>query len=232
MKKLVLLLLMAVATGESTWAQYINNGKVVNKDGTPISGAIVRGKGLMSSTTSNMDGSFSLETTLPIKQIEATYMGKTKIENRTDYTIIKFGKRGNTSSSHPAVGSLFSSSDHPLFVAAQGGYATETENAVVGFMLGYSKSWGGYLSAMLSGDDYKLFTAGVIKRVYKAFNVYVGGGVVQYPYDDYDYYEETGSTAVLDIGLLFKINHFTVNLGMAAEFEEVASFRLGIGYAF
>ena len=151
-------------------------------------------------------------------------MGKTKTQKRTEYTTIVFGTQDGS-------GRSTSRSEYPWFLVASGGYqfGGEYNSPMVGIMLGYSESWGGYLAGMYGQNDNTLLTAGIIKRVSKTFNVYLGGGVAQYSYEDW---WEPEVAPVVDLGLLFKFNRLMLNFGMAADFSEVASFRVGFGYAF
>ena len=219
---------MAAALCGSAEAQFINNGKVVNRKGYPISGATVRGKGLMSSTTTNMDGSFSFETTLPIKHIEASYMGRKKTQKRTDYTVIKMGDGG----------SIGSSDEHPWFVNGQLGSDVERDGVGGGLMAGYAKNWGGYLNIII-GDDANLITAGIIRKIYKGVNFYIGGGYVSLQKEEsyyyyYGSYVETydDDAFCADAGFLFKIGRITANIGFATEFDDIYALRVGVGYSF
>lgn len=220
MKKYFLLLLLAVASYESAYAQFVNNGKVIDKKGKPISGATVRGKGLMSSTTSNMDGSFSFETTLPIKQIEASYMGRSKTKKRTDYTVITLGKGSGSS------GSL---DNHPWFVNAQVAINDNGEYNGVGLMTGYAENWGCYLNLLVAHDNY-MVTGGVIKTIAKGIKIFIGCGLAEHEEHYYAYYNKSEFAA--DAGFLFKISRFTANIGIASDFDKTNTFRIGLGYSF
>lgn len=139
--KHLLFLLVVLFTAQAE-AQNVYNGKVRDKAGLPVSGATVRGKGLMNSTTTNMDGSFSLETTLPIKKIEASYPGK----RITTASIRSKGEVIDITLKNPSWFVSYKPNHYRLFVNAQMAML-ETGHELgpsLGLMVGYVKNWGVY----------------------------------------------------------------------------------------
>jgi len=92
MKKRLAFIALLFSFFTTASAQYVTSGKVIDKYGNPISGAKVMGKGTSRFVTTGMDGSYSLETSIPIKKVVVNSLGKqTKtqsIQKKDPYTIV------------------------------------------------------------------------------------------------------------------------------------------------
>ncbi len=233
-------------------AQYVTSGKVIDEKGDPVSGAKVRAIGSTRTTETGVDGSFTLETTIPIKRVEASSLGKTSATQMVDekYTIITLEKRNwwNTSQDR-----------YQWFVCAEGAFlSTDSKDFPFGLMIGLVKQYGFYIRGMFSGlpsseakwdgnstfystgklkTGYMSVTAGGMIRLGCPIYLYAGAGwqkrVVTVEHLSGKYYEneeKTKSGIAIDAGAMLHVSSFIINVGTTLGCK--ASVHFGLGYKF
>ena len=187
----------------SGFAQYVTKGRVIDQYGNPLSDAKVQGKGTSKYTTTGIDGSFSLETAVPLKKVEVTSLGKNKKVKRVDGETTIMLKDANWFTENP--------DRYHWFVNAQVGLLSkDSKDVPVGVMGGMVKHVGFFAKVMYSGipstesgdgrgytGNYKTgyfsAVAGPVVRLFSPIHLYVGAGyvkrVVAYEASDNKYYE-------------------------------------------
>ncbi len=259
MKRKLMFMSMLFATVLCAQAQYVTSGRVFDQYGNPISGAKVLGKGTSRSVITGIDGSFSLETTVPVKKVEVSYMDKQKktqsVSSKEDYTIVTL-KDPSWWTKKP--------DRYQWFVSAESAFLGGNQKCVpLGLMVGYVKQFGGYVRGIFSGmpktdgeieydhgfftgekkDGYMAVTAGGIVRLGIPLYLYVGAGyhnrTIALEHANKKWYRKNGfehshygsyKGLAIDGGLIFNPGPIMINVGVTG--YNRLSFHLGVGYKF
>ena len=185
----VLLALSAAAT-----AQHVVQGRVLDRYGNPISDAKVQGKEMATYTETAIDGSFVLETAVPVKKLMVTAFGKAP-------RLKKKSKVGSTDIVMDDLNWYNEKQDYMRwFLLAQCGLLSkDSKDVPFGVMFGQVKKFGWYGKLMFSGlpstietqqESYEeealktgniktgFFSAsvGAVVRIYGPLHFYFGGG--------------------------------------------------------
>lgn len=243
MKSLILSLALIVCGG-TAFAQTTITGKVVDSKGIPMPGAKVQEKGTGTSVLTNMDGTFSIETTKSKPKLTATYVGWNTTTKKTEQggdNVIKMGKSGWWS---------YKPDHYQWFldvnVAFPGTNQSKFKSPAFGIMLGRLKNVGWYAKAQFNGlreNGYhndlwltgktriKYFAAGAgaIFRLGCPIHLYTGVGYHNFNIEDemvcghyhvrghsYDYDLEggPGNALYLDLGIMLRYKHIFVRGGL------------------
>ena len=224
------------------------------KTGNFLPGAEVTVIGGAESTTTDADGSFSLEVGQFAKRMIARYAGMSDKKMRIGDKDMVFRMRKNQ-------GTWFLSLQGGVIFGPKAPYASSNYYSNIlgnlGLMGGYLSKWGFYAKFMCSPTKYEALPmgfAGVTKRVLPWMHASLGLGAglgLQYRHDSYysssysySYNKYGAAIQVMpEIGVIFKIpKHLTANIhygiGICAESGGYRSADLnhnltfGIGYAF
>ncbi len=259
MKKLFLLtgLLMASLIAS---AQQVVSGTVTDKDGNPIPGAKVEIVGSTESCITELDGTYSIETTNnKAKRVKVQYAGmQTKVEKIKPGMIVKLST-SNWWSAKP--------DKYRWLVSLQGAFPEEdASNPSLGLMLGRVKNIGWYIKGVYSptqstdydahdwnwseynnrwftGKDnhsYWAATGGLIVRLGCPIHLYAGAGyserVVAWEMADGKYAERHhfGGEVALDYGLMMRFDRWVINGGVLMDTDNMKHCigNFGIGYCF
>ncbi len=238
MKKTFFLIMLCCLASISVIAQTtkVVKGAVIDKNGNPLPGAVVEATGGAENTVVDADGTFSIEVPVWLKSLTAKYAGmKDKKKNINGNNLI-FEMRPNS-------GNWFTSL---VTSYACGGYEVGDGYWRLGVMGGYMDNWGGYAKLMfpLADDCEKIpsVSLGVIKRIYKVANFYLGAGWNPIPdYDNYwDCFEGNESCLMLETGLIFNLSKkINMNIGVVYNTDSTEEFscesfeiQFGVGYRF
>lgn len=240
MKKLMCMLLLACA-GATALAQStkVIKGAVVDKNGNPLPGAQVEATGGAESTTTDADGTFSLEVPMWLKSATARYAGMRdkKLKTSSSDMIFRMKKDYGGGWFVSAVGSLTL------------GDWEDSPTGKAGVMGGYLGNWGGYVKSMwfCAGAEepaVPMVSAGVIKRICRPLYAYLGVGYTKALCDDeywdwgYDYWwVDEEDAAVFEAGFIYKpIPHLMLSLGYAVSPSFCCAVNhdimLGVGFCF
>jgi hypothetical protein len=145
MKKLSVLFALLLS-GIVASAQYVTEGKVIDKYGNPISGASVQGVGTSRFATTGIDGSYSLETPVRVKKIKVSSVGKQtrheSVSKKGSYTVVTL-KEPSWWQNRPE--------EYHWFVSAQ--MDAGLKNCMpMGIMAGYVKRYGFYVRGVLTSS--------------------------------------------------------------------------------
>ncbi len=204
MKKTLFAVLMLMATVTvSAQSTRTVKGAVIDKSGNPLPGAEVSATKGAESTTTDADGTFTLEVPIWLKSVTARYAGKRdKTMKTSDEMIFRMkNASGNRQWILNAIGGIGIGPG-----SSRGDYSSSLGQ--VGLMAANLGKWGGYAKVYWqpAGDEAGApnFSIGATKRVYKGLHVGIGVGFVwtnqcknqyyqsiTYPYDyatsTYDY---------------------------------------------
>lgn len=259
MKKLLLILFPLLAFSYLATAQSAKDslsvlkGRVLDTDNRPVAGALVENAGNTAErTTTDMNGNFSLQSQNSVKSIKIHYMGMQTVKKKaeTDMTVHMRDNKGWWSNSPDRM---------RLFAMVEIAVAeTKHITPAYGFMIGQVKEWGWYVKGVFNEEkstsesinfdpnnvwvyskvkpSYMAFTAGVVRRLWSPFHVYVGAGYQRRKvawetsiYKDYVEYDDDscdGGVAV-DAGLMFHASHFSINAGVT--YNQDCDFAIGAG---
>lgn len=191
--KLVVSCMALLMGAASVSAQVETKGKVIDKYGNPISGAKVEGVGTSVSTTTELDGSFVLETPITIKKVKASASGMTskKAKALSTGTMVKLKKETiwNAESEGFWFANLQVGIPHynATSLGLMGGYVKKFGFYVRG-MVSFGKKtvggWDGYGKSSFTGtqithnykESFNSITAGVMYHLCSPLYVYAGGG--------------------------------------------------------
>jgi len=207
MKRKLILMSMLLSFVLCAQAQYVTSGRVLDQHGNPISGATVLGKGTSRSVTTGIDGSFSLESNIPVKRLEVSYMGKQSksqsVSKRNAYTIVTLKERNEWWPVKP--------DGYHWFANLQVGLLSKhSKDVPIGVMGGMVKYIGFFAKVMYTGlpstetgagagytGNYKTgyfsAVAGPVVRLFSPIHLYAGVGYVNrkiaYEASDNKYYK-------------------------------------------
>lgn len=259
MKKLFLLtgLLMASLIAS---AQQVVSGTVTDKDGNPIPGAKVEIVGSTESCITELDGTYSIETTAPAKKVRVQYAGMQTAVKKIKPDMVVELSNTNWWNAKP--------DKYRWLLSVQGAFPEAgVSNPSLGLMVGRVKNIGWYVkgvysprestedtyygSKWLTGkDDRSLWaaTGGVIARLGCPIHIYAGLGYAdrQIAWEtfggewykvngkeiDYDLYSYDG--LAIEAGIMIKIGRITLNAGTLTTQNSEGNFvgNFGIGYCF
>ncbi|MBR6589268.1 MAG: carboxypeptidase regulatory-like domain-containing protein [Bacteroidaceae bacterium] len=254
MKKLFLLtgLLMASLIAS---AQQVVSGTVTDKDGNPIPGAKVEIVGSTESCITELDGTYSIETTAPAKKVRVQYAGMQTAVKKIKPDMVVELSNTNWWNAKP--------DKYRWLLSVQGAFPEAgVSNPSLGLMVGRVKNIGWYVKGVYSpresaidyysgawttGKDTRSFigaTGGVIFRLGSPFHLYVGGGyatrqvaweLANGKYMDTKDLDLSYDSPAIDLGIMMKLGNFMLNAGtMLAGDGESPDFvgNFGIGYCF
>lgn len=240
MKKLMCMLLLACA-GATALAQStkVIKGAVVDKNGNPLPGAQVEATGGAESTTTDADGTFSLEVPKWLKSATARYAGMRDKKLKTSSSDMIFRMKQDYG------GGWFVSAVGSLTL----GDWEDSPTGKAGVMGGYLGNWGGYVKSMwfcakAEEPAVPMVSAGVIKRICGPLSAYLGVGYTKALdfYEGYwwgNWYEEVEEedAAVFEAGFIYKpIPHLMLSLGYAVSPSFCCAVNhdimLGVGFCF
>lgn len=256
MKKLFLLtgLLMASLIAS---AQQVVSGTVTDKDGNPIPGAKVEIVGSTESCITELDGTYSIETTDKAKKVKVYYAGmQTEVERIKPDMIVELSTT-NWWKAQP--------DKYRWLVSLQGAFPVEdASDPSFGLMFGRVKNIGWYVKGVyrptqsteyeLNYHDYgynRWFTGkdnhsywaaigGFIVRLGCPIHLYAGAGyserVVAWEMADGKYAErhKFGGEVAIDCGIMMRFGRWAVNGGVLMDTDDMdyCIGNFGIGYCF
>lgn len=261
MRKLLMLGLIFFASTALLHSQNMLKGKVVDRQGNPISGAKVENANGKEQTTTDMKGNFTLETTLPVKKVDVHYMGLNTAHKKAKQDIVVKMSQTTWWNKRPNKYKWLVGLD--MVVPDNEGF-----NPAFGFMIGRVKTIGWYVKgvyhkAETNDDDFvfrdgdyvyanEWFTgekksgywsavAGVLVRLGCPFHFYAGVGYVdrQVAWEGasgkfYEYEEDSYDGLAVDAGIMLDIERVFLNAGFQTcpnKYEGLA-FNVGIGVSF
>ncbi len=203
MKKTLFAVLMLMATVTvSAQSTRTVKGAVIDKSGNPLPGAEVSATKGAESTTTDADGTFTLEVPIWLKSVTARYAGKRdKTMKTSDEMIFRMkNASGNRQWILNAIGGIGIGPGSSHSSSEYSGY--EPLQGQVGLMAANLGKWGGYAKVYWqpSGDEAGApnFSIGVTKRVYKGLHAGLGVGLMwtnQCKHNDDYYYSSYSSTS-------------------------------------
>lgn len=221
MKKVIFMIALCLASiGAMAQSTKVVNGAVVDKNGNPLPGAVVEATGGAESTVVDADGTYSIEVPLWLKSLTARYTGmKTQKKNIVGRELVFEMDRDIA---------------YKWFVNLVGAYdCYDLEVGRIGVMAGYADIWGGYIKLLPTlswadeGNGMPAITAGVIKRISRPVNLYLGFGGSPYVDDDgwgKDYELEYGVT--MELGTIINLtDRLNMNVGFAYTTSEIDDFE-------
>ena len=258
----LLLVIIGLAIGIAASAQMHITGIVVDDKGQPLSGALVSITDTAQSTTTDLDGSFNIELQEPVKQIHINYLGYKKKSVNINVDSSKFMQDIGTIKLRKSYNDGFGSKNNYFFVSAQCAIPNLIGfKPAFGGMVGWSsKRVGAYAKVLISqsvskymlheGDalylsdkgiaSYNSATVGAVVRLFKPLYLFAGAGAtwsqraVESALSDRYYAIEGGSyTKVgIDLGLMLRFWHFTINAGAIYTIGEGLAGSFGFGVCF
>ena len=254
MKKLFLLtgLLMASLIAS---AQQVVSGTVTDKDGNPIPGAKVEIVGSTETCITELDGTYSIETTAPAKKVRVQYAGMQTAVKKIKPDMVVELSNTNWWNAKP--------DKYRWLLSVQGAFPEAgVENPSLGLMVGCVKNIGWYVKGVYrpwesveddgtidwmydwrTGNDDRSFyaaTAGMIIRLGCPIHLYGGLGVAnrQIAWETADgkwhkvenlYGEDeySYSGAVIDAGIMLRLGRITFNAGTMMILGEYNEFFVG-----
>lgn len=257
MKSLFLSLALWVCCA-SAFAQTTVTGKVVDKKGEPIPGAKVQVKGTGTSVLTNMDGTFSIETTQSKPKLRATYVG-------WNTTIKKAGQGDNIIKMGKSSWWTEKPDHYQWFLGANVAFPGSAESAFAGvspgIMFGRVKNVGWYIKGQfngcMSGHDCNTWTTGKTKTNYMSgmggiivrlgcpIHLNLGFGYAKSLVGDEQIcgsysvrpngHNGSYSGMISDMGVMLRIKHLFIHAGAQLELfhgADHAAGNFGIGYIF
>lgn len=225
-KHLFYLVVFAMCITTSAQTTRVITGSVTDTSGKPLPGAVVAAKGSSEITTTDTDGTFSLEIPSDITKVIARHegMAKKKLTVSDDFMIFR----------------LMPQKKRQWFLTGNFLFYSGHDNLrsyLFGLRGGCLGKWGWYGTiyagmSMESGSYYNdsfvcfLGSAGVTKRINNYLHAYLGLGAGNL--------EETTQSS-LEVGLMGKIgNHFLIHVGpQIMDFDfGTGGVNIGVGYAF
>ena len=235
-KLLVLLLLTGACVSVSAQTTKEVKGIVTDKNGTPLPGVKIEGKGENETAITDVDGTFNMEVSSKRKSLTAIYPGlmnnKKKLKENIDSLTFKMKK------------------EEPgrWHFSALYGYHFNYSVSSLALMFGRMKNWGWYAKYIidLKPAKYTVFHSysacfGLTKKLFDNIYAYAGGGFFlengeytdtrtqTYRYinarngGSYSYYTDTHTVLVaeaedsngflVDLGMMYRIKHITINGG-------------------
>lgn len=221
MKKVIFMIaLCLVSIGAMAQSTKVVNGAVVDKNGNPLPGAVVEATGGAESTVVDADGTYSIEVPLWLKSLTARYTGmKTQKKNIVGRELVFEMNRE------------IANKWFVNLVTAYDCYDLETGR--IGVMAGYADSWGGYIKLLPTlswadeGNGMPAITAGVIKRISRPVNLYLGFGASPFVDDDYwgKGYELKYGGAI-ELGTIINLtDRLNMNVGFAYAIYDIEDFE-------
>ena len=215
MKKILLLFtFLTLSISISAQPKQIIKGAVIDKYESPLPGAKVTTLNGAEVTTTNADGTFTLEVPVWTKCLIAQYEGMANKKINLNGEDVYFRMS-------PKIKSQWFILCNYTFLS------TDVDNASLGgIMGGRMGKWGWYGNLGISLTDRNdvngCFTVGVSKRIIDELHVYCGGGFV-FTFDP-----------CAEIGLIGKIsNHLLLNAGYQVCPADASHYvKIGVGYAF
>lgn len=236
MKKTFLLIMLCCLASINVIAQTtkVVKGAVIDKNGNPLPGAVVEATGGAENTVVDADGTFSIEVPVWLKSLTAKYAGMKDKKKNINGNNMVFEMRPNSSN-------LFAN-----LVTSYACFGDDVEENYwrLGVMGGYMDNWGGYAKLMFPLADgcekIPSVSLGVIKRISKDTNIYLGAGYASVP--DYCYYceeyEDSEDALMLELGAIFILSDkINMNAGFVYNTDDEFNcnsfeIQLGIGYKF
>ena len=261
MKKLFLLtgLLMASLIAS---AQQVVSGTVTDKDGNPIPGAKVEIVGSTETCITELDGTYSIETTAPAKKVRVQYAGMQTAVKKIKPDMVVELSNTNWWNAKP--------DKYRWLLSVQGAFPEAgVSNPSLGLMVGRVKNIGWYVKGVYrswesveddgttdwmydwrTGNDDRSFwaaTGGAIVRLGCPIHLYGGLGYAErqiawetadgtwHRIDTYLGESYSYSGLAIDAGIMLKLGRITLNAGtmmISGEHSEYFVGNFGIGYCF
>ncbi|MBQ9203558.1 MAG: hypothetical protein IJ155_04890 [Prevotella sp.] len=249
-KLLVLLLLTGACVSVSAQTTKEVKGIVTDKNGTPLPGVKIEGKGENETAITDVDGTFNMEVSSKRKSLTAIYPGlmnnKKKLKENLDSLTFKMKK------------------EEPgrWHFSALYGYHFNYSVSSLALMFGRMKNWGWYAKYIIDlskptgyanngysqSDSGYSACFGVTRKITDNIYPYVGAGFTfAYAKNTFTYgtgtYEnwESSSGFMVDLGMMYRIKHIAINGGFtwrqALEGEVSTNkssigIQIGAGYTF
>lgn len=244
MKKILLLACLLSAGFQLVSAQSVVKGKVTDRDGKPVAGALVKNAKGTDQTTTDMNGDFILQSEGEVKKLDFVYMG-------LQTTHKKVTEDGNMQVRMNNTGWWNDRLDSPRWFVGVEGANLESDKFKPswGVMFGIVKDWGWYLKGVYKkaegkhvdivvGEDdnfeptgkvkagYWAVSTGVMRRIMGSLYLYAGAGYfnrpVSWEYSDGEYYSydpDEYKGVLVDLGLMLRVKHLFMNAGTSYGFK-------------
>lgn len=204
MKKTVYLQLLMLFAAMPLMAQHVVSGVVTDKNGVPIKGAVVSGMEVYNAET-NLDGSFSIESLVPVKKIKVTAPGM-------NFRVVK-AKKDVVVKMKPQTFWNKQPEKWSPFVSLQFGIPAYNEFSI-GVMAGIVKKYGFYIKGLYGKPQE---TTGEFSSFNSGYSVYSGSNTGNFT-GNYKY-----SRSSLTGGFMFRLGSpLYIYTGFGYSFEKMA----------
>ena len=222
-------------------AQNIVKGTVVDKDGNPIPGVKVEIKGGTESTITELDGTFVLETANPVKKVTVHYAGMQSKDQKIKPDMVIKMYNASWWSAKPDkyrwfAGAQVAITDNDDIKPAFGLMVGRVKNLGWYIKGVYSKLPSTTGLHSVDGDRSYYWTTGkveqgmwnvtggLVARLWSPIHIYAGAGYIERKVawellngEKYKYCPDSYGGAVVDLGLMLKVNKLFVNAGISTE---------------